>query len=230
MHNFIISDEIKEKIKLRRDKVHPFTNLNPNKTALIVVDMQNAFVEEGAGHAWVPSAAGTCSNINRISETIRTLGGLIFWVLNTFTNESLESWSYFHKFLSSNENTKKRSMSMTDNSYGHKLYKDLNALDDDIYIKKTRYSAFIKGSSDIDKKLRLLGIENLLITGTATNVCCESTARDAMMLNYKTLMISDACSANSDKDHTSSLLNFLTNFGDVRTTNEIIEILKDNYY
>ena len=123
---------------------------------------------------------------------------------------------------------KKRSESMSDKSYGHKIYKDLKALNDDTYVKKTRYSAFINGSSDIDEKLRVLGIENLLITGTATNVCCESSARDAMMLNYKTLMISDACSANSDREHTSSLLNFLINFGDVRTTNEIIEVLKNN--
>ena len=64
-----------------------------------------------------------------------------------------------------------------------------------------------------------------LLTGTATNVCCESSARDAMMLNYKTIMISDACSASTDEQHSSSLNSFIINFGDVRTTDEVLEII-----
>ncbi|MGB8057805.1 MAG: isochorismatase family protein, partial [Pseudolabrys sp.] len=57
--------------------------------------------------------------------------------------------------------------------------------------------------------------ETLLITGTVTNVCCESTARDAMMLDYRVVMLSDGNASLTDEEHTASLNNFLVFFGDV---------------
>jgi ureidoacrylate peracid hydrolase len=66
------------------------------------------------------------------------------------------------------------------------------------------------------------GIESLLIAGTATNVCCESTARDAMMLDYRVVMLSDANSAFTHEEHTSSLDNFALFFGDVMGVDEAI--------
>ena len=87
-------------------------------------------------------------------------------------------------------------------------------------MKKIKYSAFIAGSSDIDAQLKARGIETLLITGTVTNVCCESTARDAMMLDYRVVMLSDGNASLTDEEHAASLNNFLVFFGDVMTTDE----------
>jgi ureidoacrylate peracid hydrolase len=53
-------------------------------------------------------------------------------------------------------------------------------------------------------------------------VCCESTARDAMMLNFKTIMVSDGNAAANDQEHANSLIAFYLNFGDVQTTDELI--------
>jgi ureidoacrylate peracid hydrolase len=66
----------------------------------------------------------------------------------------------------------------------------------------------------------------VLITGTVTNVCCESTARDAMMRNFRTIMISDGNAANTDQDHANSLAAFYLTFGDVETTDAVIEHLR----
>ena len=225
MHKYTISEDIKKSTILRRGKLHPYDSLNTEKTALVVIDMQNAFVEKGAGHAWVPHAASTCENINLIAEKIRLKKGLVVWILNTFEEKSLVNWSHFHEFLSSKKNLKLRSESMSEDSYGHKIYKNLNTKKTDIFEKKFFYSAFIQGSSNINNILKENKIDHVLIAGTATNVCCESSARDAMMLNYKTTMISDACSASTDAQHTSSLNSFIINFGDVRTTQEVIKIL-----
>jgi ureidoacrylate peracid hydrolase len=95
----------------------------------------------------------------------------------------------------------------------------------DWLVKKNFYSAFIQGSSDLHDRLQAQGIDTVLIAGTATNVCCESTARDSMMLNYRTVMVSDACSAMSVQEHESCLSNFLFNFGDVQTTDEVLSRL-----
>ena len=68
--------------------------------------------------------------------------------------------------------------------------------------------------------------QTIIVTGVATNVCCESTARDAMMLNFRTLMVSDGCATSTDTEHAASLGNFYLNFGDVQTTGELVARLE----
>ena len=92
---------------------------------------------------------------------------------------------------------------------------------EDAQITKKRYSAFLQGSSDIERHLRDRGIDTLLITGTATNVCCESSARDAMMLNFKTIMVADGLATHTDEEHNATLSNFYSQFGDVQTVDEV---------
>ena len=74
--------------------------------------------------------------------------------------------------------------------------------------------------------LRNFGIDTLLIAGTKTNICCESTARDAMMLDFKVVMLSDCCAALSDDEHLATLETFIQQFGDVMTGNEALDALK----
>jgi isochorismate hydrolase len=88
-----------------------------------------------------------------------------------------------------------------------------------------RYSAFIQGSSEIQRHLRERKLDTVLITGTATNVCCESSARDAMMLNFKTIMVADGLAASSDEEHNASLSAFYGRFGDVQTVDEVLQSL-----
>ncbi len=93
-------------------------------------------------------------------------------------------------------------------------------------LEKTRFSAFIQGSSSLDEQLRGAGIETVIITGTVINTCCESTARDAMMLNYKTVFVSDANACRTDEEHNASLGNIMQIFGDVASTDDVIRRLK----
>jgi ureidoacrylate peracid hydrolase len=66
------------------------------------------------------------------------------------------------------------------------------------------------------------GIDTLIITGTATNVCCESTARDAMQMNYKVIFVSDGNAAMTDAEHNATLNNMLNLFADVMSTEEVV--------
>ena len=94
-------------------------------------------------------------------------------------------------------------------------------LESDRFVKKTRFSAFIPGSSDIDVQLKSQGIDTLLITGVATGVCCEATARDAMMMNYRIAMVSNALAAMTVDSHENALKALYGMFGDVQTDEEI---------
>ena len=98
--------------------------------------------------------------------------------------------------------------------------------DDIVY--KYRFSAFVQGASDLPQRLQDGGFASVLIVGTVTNVCCESSARDAMMLNFKTVMVSDGNSAHSDAEHTATLAAFYAVFGDVMDTDMTIACLRKN--
>ena len=91
---------------------------------------------------------------------------------------------------------------------------------------KLRYSAFIQGSSNLEQLLRERHIDTIMIAGTATNVCCESTARDGMMLNFHCVMLADANAAADDATQSASLANCLLFFGDVMNVSEMAQRLR----
>src|SRR4029078_6184322 len=124
--------------------------------------------------------------------------------------------------------TEKRRRSLSVGGKGYELFADLKVEPQDLIFEKKRYSAFIQGSSNIEEVLRSRGLDTLLITGTVTNVCCESTARDAMMRNYKNIQLTDGNDANTDDDHNAALNNFYLTFGDIMSTDFAIACLTRN--
>ena len=104
-----------------------------------------------------------------------------------------------------------------------KLFPELEVETGDLRLAKNRYSAFIK--NDFEQELKQRGIDTLLIAGTKTNVCCECTARDAMMLDYKVVLLSDCTAALSDDEHRATLENVIQQFGDVLTADEVLALL-----
>jgi ureidoacrylate peracid hydrolase len=115
---------------------------------------------------------------------------------------------------------------LTEGSPGHALWHELDVRPADLRVQKNRYSAFFPGASDLPELLRSRSIDTVLIAGTMTNVCCEASARDAMMDGFKTIVVSDANAARSDAEHTASLATIVQFFGDVRSTAEVMELLR----
>ena len=92
---------------------------------------------------------------------------------------------------------------------------------------KNRYSALRTAPRPVERVLRNLGVDTVLVAGTKTDVCCDSTARDAMMLDFKSILVSDCCAALSDEEHRASLEIFIQQFGDVMTADEVLERLSE---
>jgi ureidoacrylate peracid hydrolase len=220
MHRYVIPDSVKERVLRRQGKLFSHDTIDAARTALVVVDMQNYFVEKGFPLE-VPTARAIVPNINRAARAMRAAGGTVLWIQTTAIG-ALQHWGNFHKHMLAPERSQVRLESLDEAAEGYKLYPALEPLPSDLWVKKLKYSAFIAGSSDIDAQLRSRGIETLLITGTVTNVCCESTARDAMMLDYRVIMLSDGNASLTDEEHAASLNNFLNYFGDVMTTDEAL--------
>ena len=205
----------------RRGRLHLYDRLDPKRTALLVIDMQNAFVAPGAPIE-VPDARTVVPTINRLAQELRKRGVPVIWVLH----ENADGWDgFFGVFV----RPEARAAAAKALSAGHELQKPWRELDvaaGDLKVAKSRYSAFIGPSSPLAGVLRERGIDTLLIAGTKTNVCCECTARDAMMLDYKVVMLSDCTAALSDEEHRATLENMIQQFGDVLTAEEVLEILK----
>src|SRR5262249_58048548 len=96
---------------------------------------------------------------------------------------------------------------------------------EDEIVKKYRYSAFMPGTSELPERLAARGFDTVLITGTVTNVCCESSARDANMMNFRTIMVSDGNAAFTQAEHDAALAAFYATFGDVMDTDMIVAAL-----
>jgi ureidoacrylate peracid hydrolase len=151
----------------------------------------------------------------------------VVWIKTTFKDDALRNWSTYFEMVSQ-EQAGKRIAALTADSKGHELWGALEVKASDLIVEKNRFSAFIQGSSNLADVLRARSLDTVLITGTVTNVCCESTARDAMMLNFKTIMVSDANAAVTDEDHNASLAAFYLSFGDVMSTDDVIACLEKN--
>ena len=106
------------------------------------------------------------------------------------------------------------------------LWPELDVRAEDAVIEKCRFSAFTPGASGLDALLRGLGIDTVIVTGTLTNCCCESTARDAMQLNYRVLLAADANAALSDEEHAATLQIMALVFADLHSTDELVELMK----
>jgi ureidoacrylate peracid hydrolase len=224
MHELSIPAHVVERVVRRVGRPHPFDLITPAKTAFVVVDMQNHFVKQGFPGE-VPMARAIVPAINRLATVLRELGGHVVWIKNT-THETRESWSVYHDWLMTPERRDRRYASMELGHEGHALWPELDVRSEDAQIVKKRFSAFIQGSSDLEAYLRGRGIDTLLIGGTATHVCCESTARDAMMLNFKVVMVADVLATYDDVTQNASLSAFYSNFGDVQTVDEAIASMR----
>ncbi|MBV1799818.1 isochorismatase family protein [Siccirubricoccus sp. G192] len=221
MHPFTIAPAIAARVAARCGTPHPFARLDPRHTALVVIDMQNGFMREDLSHAFCAMAQHVVPAVNRLAAALREAGGAVFWVQNTFDARCETEWSIMQE-MATPEARARRAAAMSEGTEGHRLWPGLDVQPGDTIVPKYRYSAFIQGASDLPERLRALGLDTVLIAGTVTNVCCESSARDAMMLNFRTVMVSDACAAVTDAEHAASLTAFHLQFGDVLTVAQCI--------
>jgi ureidoacrylate peracid hydrolase len=227
MHKLNIPGSVVDDVVRQRGREHCFDDLKPGKTALLVVDMQNAFLMKGVAHALCEEALEIVPSINRIAGALRKAGGAVVWIQTVANDETHLSWSV-RDTMDGAARARKRDEALAFGSLGHALWEGLDVKPDDATVQKTRFSAFIQGSSNLEALLRGRGIDTVIVTGTVTNVCCESTARDAMMRNFRTIMVTDGNAANSDELHNASLIAFYLKFGDIMETERLVSLLSVN--
>lgn len=219
MSDFQMPQHVIDRVMEKRGRLNVFESLDPTKTAFLVVDMQNFFVNG------VQPCLDIMPNINRLADAVRSSGGLVVWVVLTVaeTEDGPSLWPIYHDNFFTEAKMKAHKAGLTRGTEGHAIHKNMDVRDEDLISEKTRFSALVQGSSDLHEQLQARGIENVLVGGTLTNMCCESTARDAMMIGYRAVMVEDCNASRNADDHMAGLTSVYQSFSDVRSTDDVIE-------
>ena len=220
MHKISIPDFIFDANLKRRGRVHALETIVPERTALIVVDMQHAWAAPGFSALEIPTSRSIVGNINHIARALRTAGGTV-----AFTQHAWGPWPEFFSMFTRPGFEDHVVAATAPGSPGHELWHEMDVRPEDLRVVKNRPSAFISGSSDIDARLRARGIDTIIITGTLTNACCEASARDAAALNYKVIFVGDATATRSDFEHNAALVNVMQFVADLWMTEELVEMI-----
>ena len=169
-------------------EIHDEVRVDPAKSALIVVDMQNDFVKEG-GSLVVPDAEGTIPAIRALLDLARQSGMQVVFTQDTHTEGDPE-WEIWPQHV-------------REGSWGWQIVDELAPREDELVIRKVRYDAFY--GTHLDHFLRIWDVDTLVLCGTVANICVHYTAASAALRWFRVIIPKDATSALDPFDLESSL-------------------------
>lgn len=195
-------------------------------SALLVVDMQNDFVREGAPLE-VPDARDTIAAQRRLIETFRAAGRPVVYTKFLATAEPSLLWTWSPEC----EPPTKCCWQGHRRAYGDSngeldcadIIGEIYPETGDLIIEKYGYGAF--HGTPLSDRLRQLGVGALAVTGTVTQICVEESAREAFHHGFRTSMVADAVSSFDPELHAATIRNFAMKFGWVRTADEVIGMM-----
>lgn len=195
---------------------------DPQWACLLVVDVQNDFVSPRGSSALrgddVSAAEAMVPRLTRFIDEARRVSLPIIYIKTTHSEwTDTPPWVY-------RKSQEKALKTCREGSWGAEFYDGICPLPTERVVIKHRYSAFI--NTELNTVLKAKGIQTVLLTGVATNVCVETTARDAYMFDYYVTMVEDCAAAYDAKLHETTLENIRRHFGLVATSRDIVDTWK----
>jgi ureidoacrylate peracid hydrolase len=141
MHKATIYPSVIERVGQRRGGLPVFNRLDSKRTAHVVVDLQNGFMAAGAV-AEIPEAREIVPAVNRISAAVRSAGGVVVYIQNTFDQVAVETWSVFFNHFCSPARRQRMIEAFTPGAEGHALWSGLDVRPEDLKVRKRRFGAF----------------------------------------------------------------------------------------
>jgi ureidoacrylate peracid hydrolase len=202
--------------------------LKPDRTAILVVDMQKVFCEQG-GALYVPATAGIIQPIAALLECARAAKVPIIYLRHVVRGDGSDTGRMRDLYPNVD-----RILGRDDP--GIEIIDALRPRAGDVVVDKLFYSGF--HNTDLDTVLRARDIDTLIVCGTVTNVCCDTTIRDAVHREYKVIALSDANAAMDYPDlgwgaisaaevQRVALTTFAYEFGEVAASSDVIGRLAD---
>ena len=203
------------------------------RLAVFVIDMQNAFVSKGGMFdLWgfdISTIPAVIEPIKRIMNAARKKGVRVIHFSHTLTPDAREigpmSTFYYNKVMQSyREKPEMRDSLLMRGTWGAETIEELKPRQDEMLIEKPRFSAFV--GTGLDTLLRSFDLKFLVFTGVATNICVESSLRDACHREYLPILITDAAAASPSSRQESTIANVIQCFGWVTETEKLLKILQ----
>jgi nicotinamidase-related amidase len=169
-------------------EVRERVRVDPTRTALVVIDMQNDFVHQGGG-LLVPDAEATIPAIRALLELARSRGMRVVYSQDTHRDGDPE-WRIWPEHARAG-------------SWGWEIVDELTPAPDDVVLRKLRHDAF--HGTPLDQLLRVWGVDTLVICGTVANISVHYTAASAALRWYEVVIPRDAISALDPFDLETSL-------------------------
>lgn len=203
-------------------KIPLLDTINTSKTALVVIDMQRAFLDKDAA-VEVPEGRSIVPNINKLAAHVRIRGGKVIF-FRYLVNQNVGMLRFFEaqSYLSKDRESPMKALQAEHPQF--ELYPELDVEKNDIIMNKTRYSAVL-GSAIVDT-LRKYNIENAIITGVTTDVCAGNTAECLMQKDFHVVMVWDGTAALDRLEHELYLARIFGLYGDVMPSEEVLMRLK----
>ena len=196
-----------------------FFRINRKTSALLIIDMQNAFLEPGT-LLEAPSGRDIIARLAKLIEVCRELGVPVIWV-------RLDSNAPYGGLLLDKYPSLREQRVLFKGTHSFEFFPDLPApRENEYHIVKHKYDAF--HGTDLNTLLRNIGADTLIITGVTTNCCCESTARSAFEHDYKVAFTSDGTAAFEARLHEATLDTVRELFGRVLSIAEVIRELGES--
>jgi len=210
-----IADREYERMQSRRGRRHAYERLDPATTALVVIDMVPFFVDAN------PQCRTAAAGIDVLAGQLRSCGGTVAWVVPANTRPTTKDIEFLGPEIAHLYAT-----TGGPNELRQRIWPGLAVHDDDLVVEKTASSAFFPGRCSLHEELQARHIDTVLIVGTVTNVCCESSVRDASTLGYRVVMVTDLNVGGDFEIRSSTFTVVYRTFGDVRTSDEVAELLE----
>jgi len=212
---YVTAGTLKERTTYWLERIAPFgrrQSLQPQHSALLVIDMQRYFVDP-SGAAFLPSAQAILANVQRLVRAFRRARRPLIYTRHVHHPGGLDAgiladwWGDL----------------IIEGTPASEIHPAIAPRRTDKIVVKHRYSAFY--DTELETVLRVLKIKDVVICGVMTNLCCESTARDAFYRDYRTFFLADATGTQSEEMHMASLLNLAYGFAVVTSTEALISQL-----
>ena len=196
-----------------------FFRLNRKTSALLIIDMQNAFLEPGA-MLETPMGRDIIASLSILIDECRKLAVPLIWI-------RLDGSAPYGGLLLDKYPPLREQQVLFRGTHSFELFSGLpTPKKDDFHVVKHKYDAFHR--TDLDTLLRNIGADTVIITGVTTNCCCESTARSAFEHDYKVAFTSDGTAAFETRLHEATLGTVRELFGRVLTIEEVLRELNDS--
>jgi nicotinamidase-related amidase len=216
MDLYVTPDSLKEKAQYWLEKIEPFNQhrmlLNKAKSALLVIDMQQFFLQP-TSPTFTCGGLAILPTVRQLIHAFRAANRPVIYTCHVHHPDRLDAgiMGWWWQGM------------CTEGSEESKVHSDIAPLPNEKVVFKHRYSAFY--NTDLEIVLRGLKIEDLVVSGLMTNLCCESTARDAFYRDYRVFFLADGTGSVNEEMHLASLLNLAFGFAYVTVTNEILQWL-----